>query len=104
MSYRKLDSAWNNPWPECVPDRDLDRFEADSGSARHSQDIVDDSTIIDDIVTIGRNIGLVVDADDMEELLELTTEELEHLQDVHGKNWLKKLKKKNGIKKMSHVL
>ena len=32
------------------------------------QKIVDDSTIIDDIVTIGQRMGLEVDADDIEEL------------------------------------
>ena len=64
---------------------DLHGFVADSGSARHSQKIVDDSTIVDDIVTIGQSMGSEVEADDIEELLEdhcieLTTEVLEHLQ------------------------
>ena len=85
VCYRTMNSAWKKPWPECIPDRDLDRFEAKSGSSRHSQTIVDDSTIIDDIVTIKQSMGLEVDADDIEELLEdhsieLTTEELRLLQ------------------------
>ena len=58
VSYRTINSAWKKPWPECVSDRDLDGFEADSGSARHSHKIVDDSTIIYDIVTIGQSMGL----------------------------------------------
>ena len=80
-----MNSALKKLWRERVPDRDLDGFQANSGSARHSGKIVDDSTIIDDIVTIGQSMGLEVDADDVEELLEdhsieLTTEELKHLQ------------------------
>ena len=40
-----------------------------TGSVRHTQKIVYDSTIIDDIVTIGQSMGMEVDADDIEELL-----------------------------------
>ena len=48
------------------------------------QRIFDDSTIIDDVVTIGQSMGLEVEADDIEELLEgdcieLNTKELVHL-------------------------
>ena len=66
VSYRTTNSAWKKLWPECVPNQDLDRLEADSGSARHSQYFFDDSTIINDIVTIGQSMGLQVDADDIE--------------------------------------
>ena len=71
--------------------------------------IIDDSTIIYDFVTMGKSMGLEVDADDIKELLEehsikLTTEELEHLPNEQGRNWLIKLKKKKGMKKMSQVL
>ena len=76
---------------QCVPYGDLDGFEADSGSARHRQNVVDDSAIIDDIVTIGQSMGLEANADAIEVLLEdpsieLTTEELEHLQNEQKKN------------------
>ena len=89
-------------WPECVPDRDLDGFETDFGSARHSQDIVDDITIIDDIVAMVQSMGLEVDVEGIEELLEdhsieLTTDVLERLQ--NEQNWLIELKEK----KMSQV-
>ena len=104
-----MNTAWKKLWPVCVPDRDLDGFEDVSGSARHSQEIFDDSTIIDNIVTIEQSMGLEVDADDIEDLFEdhgiiLTTEELKHLQDEQEKNWLMKLKKKKRTKKMCHVL
>ena len=90
MCYGTMNSAWKKLWPECVSDRDLDRLEADSGSVRHSQKIVDYSTIIDDIVIIGQSMRLDVDPDDIEELLddhsiELTTEELEHQQNEKKK-------------------
>ena len=68
-----------------------------------------DSTIMDDIVTMGQNMGLEVDADDIEELLEdhcikLTTVELEHLHFEQEENWLIKLQKNKRMKKMSQVL
>ena len=52
VSYRTMNSTWKKLRPECVPDRDLDGFEADSDAARHSHEIIDDSIISDDIVTI----------------------------------------------------
>jgi len=75
VSYRTMNSAWKKLWPECVIEQDFDG---------PSQKIVDDS-IIGDIVTIGQSMGLEVNADDIEELvedhsIELTTEELKHLQ------------------------
>ena len=48
-----MNSVWKKLWPECVPDRALDGFEATSGSVRHGHKMLYDSTIIDDIVTIG---------------------------------------------------
>ena len=70
MSYRTMNHTWRKLWPESVPDRDIDIFDADSGSVRISQTIVDDSIIIDDIVTIGHSMGMEVDSDDIEELFE----------------------------------
>ena len=63
--HRTMNYAWTKLWPVCVPDRNLDGFEADSRSARHSKKIADNSTIIDDIVTIGQSMGLEIDADDI---------------------------------------
>ena len=105
MSYRTTNSAWKKLWPECVPDRDLEGFEANSGSSRQIQFFFDDFTMINDIVTIGQSTGLEVDTDVIEELLEdhsikLTTEELKRLQNEQEK----KLKKKKMINLMSQVL
>ena len=48
----EMNYVWKKLWPECAPDRDFDGFEADSGSAKHSQKVADDSSIIDDTVTM----------------------------------------------------
>ena len=81
-----MNSAWKKLWPESVPDRDIDKFEADSGSARHSPKNVIDSTTINDILAIGQGIGLEVDADDIEDhSIKLTIEEHEHLQNEKKK-------------------
>ena len=95
-----MNSACKKQWPECVPDRDLDGLASDSGSTMHSQKIVHDSTIVVDIVTIGQSMGLEVDADDNEELLddrniELTTEYLEHFQNEHEKKLADKIEEKS---------
>ena len=65
-----MNYTWRKLWPESVPDRDIEIFDADSGSVRHSQKIVDDSIIIGEIVTIGQSMGMEVDADNIEELFE----------------------------------
>ena len=68
----------------------------------------DDSTIINDIVTIGESMGLEVDADDIVELfedrsIELTSEEIEHLQNEQENNWLMTLRRKKRIRKISQL-
>ena len=65
--------AWRKLWPKCVADRDFEGFDNE------------DSTVIDDIVSLGKNMGLEVNSEDVEELLEdhkdeLSMEELEQLQ------------------------
>ena len=90
VNFRTMNSAWKKLWPECVQDRDLDVFVADSGSSMYGQENFDDFTIIDYIVIIGQSIGSKVVADDIEELLEdhcieLMVEELEHLQNQQKK-------------------
>ncbi|XP_025099953.1 tigger transposable element-derived protein 1-like [Pomacea canaliculata] len=76
VTYRTMNSGWRKLWPDCVPERDFEGFEQD---------------IVDDIVSLGQSIGLEVDNDDVEELVEehdneLTTEELQHLQAEQEKN------------------
>ena len=99
MSYRTTNFAWKKLWPECVPDGDLEGFEANSGFSRQIQFVCDDSTMINDIVTIGQSTGLEVETDDIEELLEdhsikLTTEELKRLQNEQEKKLADKIEEK----------
>jgi len=60
-------------WPECVAGRDFEGFDNE------------DSAVIDEIVSLGKNMGSEVNNEDEEELLEdhkdeLSTEKLEQLQ------------------------
>jgi len=73
VTYRTMNSAWRKLWPECVAGRDFEGFDNE------------DSDVIDDVVSLGKNMGLEVNNEDVEELLEddkdeLSTEELEQLQ------------------------
>ena len=47
-------------WPECVAGRDFEGFDNE------------DSAVIDDIVSLGKNTGLEVNNEEVEELLETT--------------------------------
>jgi len=60
-------------WPECVAGRDFEGFDNE------------DSAVINDIVSLGKNMGLEINNEDMEALLDdhkdaLNMEELEQLQ------------------------
>jgi len=68
-----MDSAWRKLWPKYVAGRDFEGFDNE------------DSAVIYDIVSLGKNIGLEVNNEDVEELLEdhkdeLSTEVREQLQ------------------------
>ncbi|XP_014392726.1 PREDICTED: tigger transposable element-derived protein 1-like isoform X2 [Myotis brandtii] len=70
---RTLQSAWKKLWPESVADRACEGCEDKPVS------------VVEDIVSLGKSMGLEVDDDDVEELVEdhnteLTTEELQDLQ------------------------
>ena len=70
VSTRTLKSAWKKVWPSCVPEREeFEGLEADAAA------------VVDEIVSLGKNMGLEVDGNDLEELIEdhsgeLTTDEL----------------------------
>ena len=74
VSTRTLKSAWKKVWPSCVPEREeFEGLEADAAA------------VVDEIVSLGKNMGLEVDGNDLEELIEdhsgeLTTDELVDLQ------------------------
>jgi len=72
VSFRTLKSSWRNLWPDCVAMKDL-------------EDTATEATVVNEIVSLGKSMGLHVDSDDVEELIEehqneLTTEELQELQ------------------------
>nr|XP_034969527.1 tigger transposable element-derived protein 1-like [Zootoca vivipara] len=76
VSQRVLNSAWRKLWPDCVAKRDT----AASAPAP-------ETTVLEDIVSLGRDIGLEVTAVDVCELLEehdqdqeLSTQKLVELQ------------------------
>lgn len=74
VSVRSLQSAWKNLWPTCVTAKDFEGFEPS----------VQESAVVEDIVSLGRAIGIEVDSDDVEELVQahsedLTTDELRQL-------------------------
>ena len=74
VSTPTLKSAWKKVWPSCVPEREeFEGLEADAAA------------VVDEIVSLGKNMGLEVDGNDLEELIEdhsgeLTTDELVDLQ------------------------
>jgi len=73
VTYRTMNSVWRKLWPVCVAGRDFEGFDNE------------DSAVIEDIVSLGKNMVLEVNNEDVEELLEdhkdkLSTEELEQLQ------------------------
>ncbi|XP_026576481.1 tigger transposable element-derived protein 1-like isoform X2 [Pseudonaja textilis] len=75
VTYWTLNSAWKKLWPECVAERDFERFEP---------------SVVDEIVSMGNSMGLEVDSDDIEELIkdhdeELTADELVALQNEQHK-------------------
>nr|KAF6463386.1 tigger transposable element derived 1 [Molossus molossus] len=73
VSSRTMQSAWKKLWPECPAERDSQDFEDEPMS------------VVEDIVTLGKAMGLEVDGEDVEDLVEdhsteLTTGELQDLQ------------------------
>ncbi|XP_037114879.1 tigger transposable element-derived protein 1-like [Syngnathus acus] len=77
ISHRTLQSAWKKLWPSYAEGRGLDGLD------------FEEEAVVDEIVSIGRSMGLEVDRQDVEELVEeqmedhhkeLTTEELLELQ------------------------
>ncbi|XP_076036386.1 uncharacterized protein LOC143022170 [Oratosquilla oratoria] len=72
VSFRTLNSVWKNLWQDCVAARDFEGF--------HTEHVV-----VDDIVSLGKSMGLDVDSDDVEELVEDHRNELntEELQELH---------------------
>ncbi|XP_068213407.1 tigger transposable element-derived protein 1-like [Palaemon carinicauda] len=84
VTYRTLNSAWQKLWPSCVTEREFEGFQSEAGSSTASV-ISEDTVVIEEIVGMGRSMGLEVNKEDIDELVdshstELTVKELLHLQ------------------------
>ena len=88
VSYSTMNSTWRKLWPSCVTEHEFGGFDAvvsTSTAAPVEEERQEDRQLVDDIVTVGESFGLEMDSDDIDDLLEehhveLTTEELLHLQ------------------------
>ncbi|XP_070619108.1 tigger transposable element-derived protein 1-like [Erythrolamprus reginae] len=81
VSRRTLNSAWKKLWPEAVSDRPFEGFEQGSFEGFEQAEPV----ILEEIVSLGKSMGLEVNEDDIDDLIEehnqeQTTEELKELQ------------------------
>ena len=90
VSYRTMNSAWRKLWPDCVIERQFDSVAGTSTAADNEEESREDSQLIDEIVSMGQNLGLEINSGDVEELLnehrdELTTEELRQLHEEQKK-------------------
>ncbi|KAG7157187.1 Tigger transposable element-derived protein 1-like 153 [Homarus americanus] len=74
VTVRCLCAAWRPLWPECVLQRDFEGFEE-----------LEEEAIVHEIVALGNSMGLEVDDDDVEELVEEHSKELstEELLELH---------------------
>lgn len=97
VTYRTLNSAWRKLWPECVTQRNFEGFEPAAGpssAAVSSPVTVEEKAVVEDILSIGKSMGLQLNTVDIEELVvrhstELTTEELFHLQEQQQQEMLR---------------
>ncbi|KAG7157428.1 Tigger transposable element-derived protein 1-like 174, partial [Homarus americanus] len=74
VTVRCLCAAWRPLWPECVLQRDFEGFEE-----------LEEEAVVHEIVSLGNSMGLEVDDDDVEELVEEHSKELstEELLELH---------------------
>ena len=78
VTRRTLNAAWRKLWPDCVAERDFEGFDPQPES---------EPAVLDEIVSLGKSMGLEVDEGDVNELVEehqeeLTTEDLVELQSM----------------------
>ncbi|KAG7153323.1 Tigger transposable element-derived protein 1-like 199 [Homarus americanus] len=74
VTVRCLCAAWRPLWPECVLQRDFEGFEE-----------LEEEAVVHEIVSLGNSMGLEVDDDDVEELVEEHSKErsTEELLELH---------------------
>ncbi|KAM3922863.1 tigger transposable element-derived protein 1-like [Leptodactylus fuscus] len=87
VTHRTLYAAWRKLWPE----RDSEALEPESAPV-----VDEDVAVVDDVVAIGKTMGLDIQQDDINELVEghaaeLTTEDLMHLQQQQQKDMVEEI-------------
>lgn len=76
VTRRTLNSAWKKLWPHVAADRDFEGFEPE---------IEPESEVLEEIVSLGKSMGLEVDEGDIHKLVEEHGEELstDELKELH---------------------
>ncbi|XP_064116192.1 tigger transposable element-derived protein 1-like [Macrobrachium nipponense] len=89
VSRQTLNSSWRKLWPDAVSARDFEGFDVGKAGAAESETVDDPETVsqpdLDEIIALGKSMGLVFDEDDINNLLEehqeeLTTDDLKELE------------------------
>ena len=70
VPYRTMNSAWRKLWPNCVTEREFEGFDSVAGTSTAAdveEELQEDSQLIDEIVSMGQNLGLEMDSGDVEQ-------------------------------------
>lgn len=91
VTRRTLNSAWKKLWPDAVAPRDFEGFPPEAASEP-----------VEEIVSMGKSMGLEVDEADIDELVEehheeLTTAELKELQEMQSEECKEELSEAEDI-------
>ena len=87
VSRRTLNSAWKKLWPAAVAPRDFAGFGFEPEGDTETEDVTETDVPLDEIVSLGKSMGLEVDEGDINELVEeheepLSTEDLKALEEM----------------------
>ena len=93
VTRRTLNSAWRKLWPEVVSERDIEGFEP---------------VVEEEIVSIGRSMGLEVDEADVVDLIEehaetLSTEDLKELQRISHEEVMQELSSEEEVEQVEEI-
>ncbi|XP_051783372.1 tigger transposable element-derived protein 1-like isoform X1 [Erpetoichthys calabaricus] len=95
VTKRTLTSAWKKLWPEVVSETDFERLEPEAA-------------VVEEIVSLGKSMGLDMDEGDINELIEehseeLTTEELKELETQQHKEVLQEIREVEEVISTSEI-
>ena len=105
VTRRTLNSAWKKLWPDAVAPRDFEGF----GPEPASEPVPETDVNVDEIVSIGKSMGLEVDEDDITELVEehheeLTTDELKELQEMQNAELHAQLSETEDVEEVEDII